>query len=206
MSIEAMKQAAYEIGAKGAEPTESERLLFEAWMRGHCWKICGTWDGKQYRSPTEINGEVDYHAMHTRQLWAAWRDRAALAQAIEHAEQYNATSDRVLMENAQGDLERVTLVQTGVGIGKAEQAQPVAYRCWNNPKNADGTYGVVRVWISGKPEGDGNEPLYTASPPRQPWVGLTGDEVNEFAAGCHLGNSVQGAIRKAEAKIKEKNT
>ena len=35
--------------------------------------------------------------------------------------------------------------------------------------------------------------------------GLTGDEVNEFAAGCHLGNSVQGAIRKAEAKLRERN-
>jgi len=38
------------------------------------------------------------------------------------------------------------------------------------------------------------------------WVGLTNDEINEFAAGCHLGNSVQGAIYKAEAKLKEKNT
>ena len=38
------------------------------------------------------------------------------------------------------------------------------------------------------------------------WVGLTNDEVNNFAAGCHLGNSVQGAIYKAEAKLKEKNT
>jgi hypothetical protein len=37
------------------------------------------------------------------------------------------------------------------------------------------------------------------------WVGLTGDEVNEFSAGCHLGNSVQGAIRAAEARLKEKN-
>jgi hypothetical protein len=37
------------------------------------------------------------------------------------------------------------------------------------------------------------------------WVGLTNDEVNNFAAGCHLGNSVQGAIYKAEAKLKEKN-
>ena len=37
------------------------------------------------------------------------------------------------------------------------------------------------------------------------WVGLTNDEVNEFAAGCHLGNSVQGAIYKAEAKLKELN-
>ena len=38
------------------------------------------------------------------------------------------------------------------------------------------------------------------------WVGLTNDEVNNFAAGCHLGKSVQGAIYEAEAKLKEKNT
>jgi len=47
--------------------------------------------------------------------------------------------------------------------------------------------------------------LYT-TPPQRTWVGLTNDEVNDFAAGCHLGNSVQGAIYKAEAKLKEKNT
>jgi hypothetical protein len=41
---------------------------------------------------------------------------------------------------------------------------------------------------------------------RHEWVGLTDDEVNEFAAGCHLGNSVQGAIYKAAARLKEKNT
>jgi hypothetical protein len=39
----------------------------------------------------------------------------------------------------------------------------------------------------------------------KPWVGLTNDEVNNFAAGCHLGNSVQDAIYKAEAKLREKN-
>jgi hypothetical protein len=50
-------------------------------------------------------------------------------------------------------------------------------------------------------------PLYTTPPAAQrEWVGLTNDEVNVFAAGCHLGNSVQGAIYKAEAKLKEKNT
>ena len=37
------------------------------------------------------------------------------------------------------------------------------------------------------------------------WVGLTNDEVNNFAAGCHLGKSVQGAIYEAEAKLKQKN-
>lgn len=41
---------------------------------------------------------------------------------------------------------------------------------------------------------------------KREWVGLNGEEVNHFAAGCHLGNSVQDAIRKAEAKLKEKNT
>ena len=37
------------------------------------------------------------------------------------------------------------------------------------------------------------------------WKGLTDDEVNNFAAGCHLGKSVQGAIYEAAAKLKEKN-
>jgi hypothetical protein len=41
--------------------------------------------------------------------------------------------------------------------------------------------------------------------PKRTWVGLTNDEVNNFAAGCHLGNSVQGAIYKAEAKLRSKN-
>jgi hypothetical protein len=47
----------------------------------------------------------------------------------------------------------------------------------------------------------------TATPPaaQRQWVGLTNDEVNNFAAGCHLGSSVQGAIYKAEAKLKDKN-
>ena len=41
---------------------------------------------------------------------------------------------------------------------------------------------------------------------KRPWVGLTNAEVNNAAAGCHLGNSVQDAIRQAEAALKEKNT
>ena len=48
-------------------------------------------------------------------------------------------------------------------------------------------------------------PLYT-TPPQRTWVGLTHDEVNQFAAGCHLGKSVQGAIYEAEARLKDKNT
>jgi|GEM_PF-4109231 len=73
------EQQAYDMGAKGAPPTERERLLFEAWMRGHCWALCATWDGKGYRSEAEQGGALDPRAMATRRLFAAWRDRAALA-------------------------------------------------------------------------------------------------------------------------------
>jgi hypothetical protein len=41
--------------------------------------------------------------------------------------------------------------------------------------------------------------------PQRTWVGLTNYEVNNIAAGCHLGNSVQDAIFRAEAKLKQKN-
>lgn len=81
-------ELAYEIGAKGAAPTEVERVLFEEWMRGHCWAIGGDWDGSTYISRIERGGQViDPLAMRTRQLWAAWRDRAALAAAIQEAKE-----------------------------------------------------------------------------------------------------------------------
>ena len=40
---------------------------------------------------------------------------------------------------------------------------------------------------------------------KRPWIGLTTDEVNNFAAGCNLGKSVQDAIYEAESKLREKN-
>lgn len=79
------EQDAYDMGAKGAPATEAERLLFEAWMRGHCWGLGATWNGKEYRSDCEHPGYVDPIAMGTRRLWAAWRDRAALAAAPKAA-------------------------------------------------------------------------------------------------------------------------
>jgi hypothetical protein len=75
------ENAAYEMGAKGAPATESERKLFEAWMRGHCWALGAEWDGTSYRDISEIAGQINPQAMRTRQLFAAWRDRAALASA-----------------------------------------------------------------------------------------------------------------------------
>ena len=57
-------------------------------MRGHCWKVEGDWDGKQYKHDCEDGEFVHGGAMNTRRLWAAWRDRGAVA--------------RVLAEQAQG--------------------------------------------------------------------------------------------------------
>jgi len=76
------EEAARQMGATGGPAHEGERRAFEAWMRGHCWALCATWDGKSYRSDAEQGGDVDPRAMRTRQLWAAWRDRAALAKAL----------------------------------------------------------------------------------------------------------------------------
>ena len=75
-------EAAHEMGAKGAPHNEAERLAFEAWMRGHCWSLSAVWDGECYRGSAEHGENVDYRAMLTRQLWAAWRDRAALASPV----------------------------------------------------------------------------------------------------------------------------
>lgn len=72
-------KAAYEMGTKGGLASDAERLAFEAWMRGHCWALCARCSGTQYLSDYEQDGNIDPHAMRTRQLWAAWRDRAALA-------------------------------------------------------------------------------------------------------------------------------
>lgn len=64
--------AAFELGRGRTEApaTDAERRQFEAWMAGHCW-ACAPWDGKSYTD------------MASRMLWAAWRDRAALA--LRHA-------------------------------------------------------------------------------------------------------------------------
>lgn len=71
--------AAEALGATGSPASEPERLTFEAWMRGHCWALCATWNGTEYRGDTEQAGHYSPQAATTRMLWAAWRDRAALA-------------------------------------------------------------------------------------------------------------------------------
>lgn len=79
MSTAPSLEAAKEMGAKGGPVVEAERLAFEAWMAGHCWAVTAIWDGVQYGSPAENGGYICPHAMGIRRMWAAWRDRAALA-------------------------------------------------------------------------------------------------------------------------------
>ena len=70
------------MGEKGSDTVEGERLAFEAWLAGHCWSLEGAkWDGNCYRGDDETMGRVSVSlpAIGIRRMWAAWRDRAALA-------------------------------------------------------------------------------------------------------------------------------
>ena len=89
------ERGAYDMGAKGGPVCENERKLFEAWMRGHCWKIFGKWDGQSYRGTAEHGEHLDPGAMQTRQLWAVWRDRAALAKISAIPAQVEAQGETV---------------------------------------------------------------------------------------------------------------
>lgn len=73
-------ESARKIGEEGGRVVEEERLAFEAWMDGHCWPLGATWTGTGYMADSERKyGLFCVEAFVTRGLWAAWRDRAALA-------------------------------------------------------------------------------------------------------------------------------
>jgi hypothetical protein len=72
-------EAATAMGEKGGEASEPERLAFEAWLAGHCWALTANWNGSGYVGTAENAGSVCPAAMNIRRMWAAWRDRAALA-------------------------------------------------------------------------------------------------------------------------------
>lgn len=72
MTVTPTIEAARAMGATGGQVDDAERQAFEAWMMGHHWKP-GHWIGGGYTDMT------------TRMLWAAWRDRAALAALVAQA-------------------------------------------------------------------------------------------------------------------------
>jgi hypothetical protein len=111
------------------------------------------------------------------------------------AELYKASSYCNTYEVLGNTNDAITAIQKARAAQPAPVQEPVGYVAEN---------GVVDWNVCAPPI---LTDLYTTPPAAQrQWVGLTNDEINEFAAGCHLGNSVQGAIFKAQAKLKEKNT
>jgi hypothetical protein len=79
----------------------------------------------------------------------------------------------------------------------AEQAQPVAV--------FDENLGRPKM-LADAPMLKHGQTLYTAPPPRQPWVGLTLNEIQEMKdEGIFLANC-EAITEVIEAKLKEKNT
>ncbi|WP_434715622.1 hypothetical protein [Paraburkholderia sp. A3RO-2L] len=81
-------EAAQRMGENGAPHNEDERLLFEAYMKGHCWAV-GTW----------LPEKGHYADMGSRMLFAMWRDRAALAEEAacsSHTEYFESAADMSL--------------------------------------------------------------------------------------------------------------
>jgi hypothetical protein len=115
-------EAAQRMGAVGGEAQEGERLAFEAWMRGHCWALCATWTGKGYQSDAEQGGNVDPQAMRTRQLWAAWRDRAALARQAEQARSVEHAAQPVHAVQSPSSTRYFTVVYRNVAAGDEARA------------------------------------------------------------------------------------
>ena len=123
--------------------------------------------------------------------------RAGGMPMAQPAQQHNATSDHRLMENAQGDLERIKLVQTNVGIGKPEQ-EPVVWMYQDKSTHEVRFQKHMRGFVD---HGATYEtPLYT-SPPQRTWVGLTDEDDIDWDG---TGNLKQ-LIEAVEAKLKEKN-
>ena len=118
-------------------------------------------------SPLEFNHMTldKEHLVGKPIFWAEWPNRAQ--------PDYKPTSDHRMMENAQGELERITLVQTGVGIGKPEQ-EPVAWITkngkgwlrWHRPEDNEKNKDSI--------------PLYTAPPHRKP---LTDEQIDAIYTG-----------------------
>jgi len=112
-------------------------------------------------------------------------------EALEHFNQGNSTAavqgefndeiEALRQALAHEALDRMVAENQRLGLydDAMDKQGPVAYRCWNNHKNADGTFDTLRIWASLKPEGYGNEPLYTA-PQKREWVDeLRGNDTPE---------------------------
>ena len=127
----------------------------------------------------------------------------AIKEALAQPEQ-EPVAVKHMMENAQGDLERIKLVQTGVGISKPEQ-EPVAWM--SDVGSVASAHEKKMGYVL---ESAFTNPLYT-TPPQRTWVGLTDVEwmniVNKDQAwfGQRPDEVAHEVAKLVEAKLKEKN-
>lgn len=130
-------EAAHAMGTKGGPVVEAERLAFEAWMAGHCWALGAMWDGKHYIGEAEKFGDLSPRAMMTRQLWAAWRDRAALTQPnVSQDSEYVARFGRVTLSGPREDVEFAVRHLPDVDDGAQQPATPASV-AWLDEMLAD---------------------------------------------------------------------
>ena len=120
-------KSAREIGEKGVPHSESERLLFEEYMRGHCWK-CDSW----------VASKAEYYDPQQRILYAVFRARAAIAQPVQPVQPGKISSliseirgaSEVILVNARLDglneLYRNSIARIALAADTLEKlAQPV---------------------------------------------------------------------------------
>jgi hypothetical protein len=144
-----------------------------------------------------VNGCYEFDPMHAIQTFA---------RAIESKLKTKNISMAVMVEEQQRMAKRIEeltqlVTSQGIRLMDAEaqpEFEPVAWISTSSAK--------MIHWTSDKPAyGDDWIPLYTA-PPQREWVGLTDEEIKACAKGGRsIGISFHDAIRKAEAKLREKN-
>jgi hypothetical protein len=128
-------------------------------------------------------------------------------------------TDRELMQQALDALEEINKLSIGENaiclpaeidgaldalrerLAQPEQ-EPVAWR-WKERINGDFDSWVVTS-SEPPPHAIEKQPLYTA-PPRQPWVGLTDEEIDKTHE-TQVWDARRSYARAIEAKLKEKNT
>lgn len=136
-----------------------------------------------------------------REVFSAMEQSSVRKESIRQMDKYQSIMEELT-------LARVLIRELGDRLAKLEKTEPVQ---WGVDWGKAGDIPCVSI-IKRLPDG-GIEviaveyaPYSYTTPPQRTWVGLTNDEINNLAAGCHLGNSVQDAIYKAVAKLMEKNT
>ena len=104
-------------------------------------------------------------------------------------------------------LTNVAIEALQKALAQSDSKEPVAWAVGRKVATCDEVF--AEIWRRG---GEEVTPLYTA-PPRNPWVGLTDDEIHKIINDCTPDQAEQEelndfarAVRFAETKLKDKNT